>query len=389
MTHFLVRHFIKNSGDVHDPAVRQRYGMLSGCVGIALNLLLCAGKFLAGVLTSSIAVTADAFNNLSDAGSSIVTLVGFKMAGQKPDPDHPFGHGRIEYLAGLAVSMVIILAGVELGKASFGKILNPSPVDFSVLSCVILACSIAVKLWMFVFNRRLGRDIGSSAMQATAADSLSDTAATAVVLLGTLAGHFFDVTVDGWMGAAVALFIIYSGIGAARDTLNPLLGQKPDPELVQNIADTVLAHKEIVGVHDLIIHDYGPGRCMISLHAEVPCDADILQMHDIIDDVERELQDRYCAAAVIHMDPIATDDELTLRKRAEVAALVKLIDPSVSIHDFRMTAGPGHTNLIFDVVVPHNFRLSDQQISEAIRNAISAMDGGKYYAVVHIDKAYT
>lgn len=389
MTDFLVRHFIKGHENTQDPAVRQRYGMFSGMVGIVLNLCLCAAKFLAGVLTSSIAITADAFNNLSDAGSSIVTLAGFKMAGQKPDLDHPFGHGRVEYLAGLAVSMAIILAGVELGKVSVDKILHPTGVDFSAVSCVILALSIAVKLWMYRFNRRLGRAISSSAMQATATDSLSDVTATSVVLAGTLAAHFFDWQLDGWLGGAVALFIIYSGIGAARDTLNPLLGQKPDPELVKNIAQTVLAHREIVGIHDLIVHDYGPGRCMISLHAEVPCDANIMEMHDIIDDVERELQARYCAAAVIHMDPIATDDKLTLEKRAEVAALVRLIDPSVSIHDFRMTAGPTHTNLIFDVVLPHGFRQSDEQVAQAIRDAVAAMEGGKYYAVVHIDKAFT
>lgn len=389
MTNFLVRRFIKDWDQTADPAVRRRYGVFSGCVGIFLNICLCAAKFLAGFLTSSIAIMADAFNNLSDAGSSIVTIAGFKMAGQKPDADHPFGHGRTEYLAGLIVSMAIILAGFELGKASVEKILSPTPVGFSTLSCVILACSIAVKLWMFFFNRRLGRQISSAALQATAADSLSDVTATSAVLIGTLIGHYANLQIDGWMGAAVALFIIYSGFGAARDTLNPLLGQKPDPELVHNIAETVQAHKEIVGIHDLIVHDYGPGRCMISLHAEVPCDADIMHMHDVIDDIERELQSRYCAAAVIHMDPIATDDELTLNKRAEIAALVKLIDPSVSIHDFRMTAGPVHTNLIFDVVVPHNFRLSDEQVAQAIHDAVAAMEGGKYYAVVQVDKAFT
>lgn len=389
MTDFLVHRFIKDWDQTTDPTVRRRYGVFSGCVGIFLNICLCAAKFLAGFLTSSIAIMADAFNNLSDAGSSIVTIVGFKMAGQKPDSDHPFGHGRTEYLAGLVVSMAVILAGFELGKASVEKILSPTPVGFSTLSCAILACSIAVKLWMFFFNRRLGRRISSAALQATAADSLSDVTATSAVLIGTLIGHYANLQIDGWMGAAVALFIIYSGFGAARDTLNPLLGQKPDPELVKNIADTVLAHKEIVGIHDLIVHDYGPGRCMISLHAEVPCDSDIMHMHDVIDDIERELQARYCAAAVIHMDPIATDDELTLTKRAEIAALVKLIDPSVSIHDFRMTAGPVHTNLIFDVVVPHNFRLSDEQVAQAIHDAVAAMEGGKYYAVVQVDKAFT
>ncbi len=388
MLDFIFSRLVRGWPDVQSSGVRQRCGIVSGCVGILLNLCLFAAKFAAGAITSSIAITADAFNSLSDAGSSIVTLVGFKMAGQKPDPSHPFGHGRIEYLAGLFVSLVIILAGVELAKVSVDKILHPGGVAFSTVSCFILALSAAVKLWMFFFNRTLGRRIHSAAMTAAATDSLSDTAATGVVLLGTLAGHFFDLQVDGWLGALVALFIIYSGLCAARDTLNPLLGQAPDPELVQNIADTVLAHKQIVGLHDLIVHDYGPGRCMISLHAEVPCDANILEMHDIIDDVERELQARYCAAAIIHMDPIATDDELTLQKRRQMLALVQLIDPTLSIHDFRMTVGPAHTNLIFDVVLPHKFHLSDEQVVTAIQNAVATLDGGKYYAVVHIDRSY-
>ena len=388
MLDFLLGRLVRGWPDVKSPAVRQQCGIVSGCVGIFLNLCLFAAKFAAGALTSSIAITADAFNNLSDAGSSIVTLVGFKMAGQKPDLDHPFGHGRIEYLAGLLVSLVIILAGVELAKVSVEKILHPGGVDFSVVSCLILALSVAVKLWMFLFNRSLGRRINSAAMIATATDSLSDTTATGVVLLGTLAGHFFNIQVDGWLGALVALFIIYSGFNAAKDTLNPLLGQAPDPELVENIAQTVLAHKQIVGLHDLIVHDYGPGRCMISLHAEVPCDADILEMHDVVDDVERELQARYCAAAIIHMDPIATDDELTLQKRRQMTALVQLIDPTLSIHDFRMTMGPTHTNLIFDVVVPHKFHLSDEQVVTAIQNAVTALEDGKYYAVIQVDHSY-
>ena len=276
----LVRLFIKDCDNVTDPAVRERYGILSGAVGIVLNLLLSAGKLFAGLMTGSISITADAFNNLSDAGSSVVTLVGFKLAGQKADDGHPFGHGRMEYLAGLLVSLMILLVGVELGRSSIGKILHPEAVDFSLVSTGILAASILVKLWMGQFNRGLGRKIGSAAMAATAADSLSDAVATAAVLAGTLVNRFAHVNIDGWVGLAVAVFILRSGWGAAKDTINPLLGESPDPELVKQLRDLVLSHPQVVGMHDLIIHDYGPGRRLCSFHAEVPQDADILDAHD-------------------------------------------------------------------------------------------------------------
>ena len=280
MINRLVRLFIQDCDNVTDPAVREKYGVLSGAVGIVLNLLLSAGKFFAGVVTGSIAITADAFNNLSDAGSSVVTLVGFKLAGQKADDGHPFGHGRAEYLAGLLVSLMILLVGLELGKTSIGKILHPEAVDFSPVSVAILAASILVKLWMGHFNRTLGKKLGSAAMAATAADSLSDVVATSAVLAGTLAGHFAHLSIDGWAGAVVAVFILKAGWGAAKDTINPLLGASPDPELVHAIREVVLSHPQVVGMHDLIIHDYGPGRRLCSFHAEVPQDADILEAHD-------------------------------------------------------------------------------------------------------------
>ena len=270
MIRFLARHFIKDSENISSPAVRRAYGILCGCVGIGLNLLLFAGKLLAGILSRSIAVTADAVNNLSDAGSSVVTLLGFKLAAQAPDQDHPFGHGRLEYISGLVVSMVILLMGAELGKTSLEKILHPEPVDFSPLAAGILCASILVKLYMVLYNRRIGRRIQSAAMAATAADSLSDCLATATVLLGALAGHFWNLQIDGWCGAAVALFILWSGFGAARETVNPLLGQPPSPEFVARIRDLVRAQPGIIGIHDLIVHDYGPGRRILSLHAEVP-----------------------------------------------------------------------------------------------------------------------
>ena len=387
MTDFLVRHFVRDYQQVQDPAVRERYGVLSGGVGIFLNLLLSLGKFFAGVVTGSIAVTADAFNNLSDAGSSVVTLVGFKLAGQKADDGHPFGHGRIEYLAGLLVSLLILMVGVELGKTSIEKILQPEEVAFSLLSVGILICSILVKMWMSLFNRKLGRRIHSAAMQATATDSLSDVVATSAVLAGTLIGHFAHVSIDGWIGVVVAVFILRAGWGAAKDTLNPLLGTAPDPELVKAIQQLVLSHEQVVGMHDLVIHDYGPGRRMCSFHAEVPEGDDIMEAHDAIDHIEREIQEKFGIETTAHMDPIATGDSEVARLREQVSELVREIDPDMSIHDFRLTRGPRHSNLIFDVVVPHRCRLSDEEIRRRITEAAEQVVPG-CYVVLQLDRSY-
>ena len=388
MINLLVKTFVKDCGNVQDPQVRQRYGTLSGAVGIFLNLLLSAGKMIAGVLTGSIAITADAFNNLTDAGSSVVTLVGFRMAGKQADGDHPFGHGRIEYLSGLAVSVVILLVGLELAKSSVEKIIHPEPVEFSWLSAGILAAAICVKLWMSYFNRSLSRRIGSAAMAATAADSLSDAAATSAVLLSSLIGRFTGVNIDAWAGILVAIFILRAGWGAAKDTLNPLLGQSPDPELVRDIERTVLAHPQVVGIHDMIIHDYGPGRSMMSLHAEVPAGADIMAVHDEIDAIERELKAKYRIDASIHMDPIVTGDETISKARKMVSELVREVDPAMTIHDFRMTSGPRHRNLIFDVVVPYSVRQSDEAVRREIERKIRAADPNSF-AVIQVDRAYT
>ena len=383
----LVRLFIKDCDNVTDPAVRERYGILSGAVGIVLNLLLSAGKLFAGLMTGSISITADAFNNLSDAGSSVVTLVGFKLAGQKADDGHPFGHGRMEYLAGLLVSLMILLVGVELGRSSIGKILRPEAVDFSLVSTGILAASILVKLWMGQFNRGLGRKIGSAAMAATAADSLSDAVATAAVLAGTLVNRFAHVNIDGWVGLAVEVFILRSGWGAAKDTINPLLGESPDPELVKQLRELVLSHPQVVGMHDLIIHDYGPGRRLCSFHAEVPQDADILDAHDAIDHIEREIKEKFGIETTVHMDPIATADEKVNQLRRQVADLARVVEPEMTIHDFRVVRGPTHTNVIFDAVVPHKCRLTDEEVLQRLRRAVSALDPA-YQAVIQIDRAY-
>lgn len=387
MTTFLIRLFIKDYENVKNHQVRQRYGELGGAVGIVCNLVLFAAKFFAGLLTSSIAITADAFNNLSDAGSSIVTLVGFRMAGKPADDQHPFGHGRIEYIAGLLVSIIILLMGIELGKSSAEKIMHPETMDFSWISFFILLASICVKLWMGLFNRKLGHIIDSAAMRATAMDSISDVVATCSVVLGMLITKWTGYNVDGYSGILVALFICYTGITTIRDTLNPLLGQPPEQSFVDSIEQKVLSHSDIVGVHDLIVHNYGPGRSIVSLHAEVPCHADILQIHDTIDCIERELKKEFNCEAVIHMDPIVTDDVVTNETKEKVVGLVQAIDANLKIHDFRMVKGPTHTNLIFDVVVPHQFRLNDQELRSVIEREVKTLDTS-YELVMNVDKAY-
>ena len=361
----------------------------AGAAGIALNLLLFAGKFVAGILSHSIAVTADAVNNLSDAGSSVITLIGFKLAGQAPDPDHPFGHGRIEYISGLAVSFLIILMGVELLKSSVDKILHPAPVEGSALVLAILAASIAVKIYMYCYNCSIGKKIDSAAMKATAMDSLSDSAATLAVLAATLVGHFTDLMIDGWCGILVAAFILYSGISAARETISPLLGQAPDEEFVKKIEEIVLSHEQVQGMHDLMVHNYGPGRTMISLHAEVPAHGDILALHDTIDNIEGDLRRELKCDAVIHMDPIVTDDPAVQALKTQVEGELHRIDPSLSLHDFRLVTGPTHTNVIFDVVLPYRFRLSDGEVAERLKRFVGGLEGHRYFAVIQVDHSYT
>ena len=373
MISLLARFFCKSDGK--SPAqLRTAYGILCGAVGIGLNLLLFLGKFFAGTLSGSVAITADAFNNLSDAGSSVVTLLGFRIAAKAPDPGHPFGHGRAEYLSGLAVSMLILLMGVELAKESLNKILHPALVEFSWLVIGILAASICVKLYMAMYNRSLGKKLSAPALLAAAADSLGDCMSTSAVLVATLIGHYFQLPVDGWVGILVALFIFKGGIDAAKDTIDPLLGKPPTPEYVKEIEDLVMAHKEISGIHDLVVHDYGPGRVMISLHAEVPATGSVMTIHDAIDNIEQELHRKLGCEAVIHMDPIATDDSTTVVLRNKITELAHCIDPALSIHDFRMVPGPTHTNLIFDVVTPFGFRLEDAEVARQLRALIRAFD---------------
>ena len=387
MISLLAKWLIPNREQVEDSAVRRAWGALCGFVGIGLNILLFAGKLAAGTLSGSIAITADAFNNLSDAGSSVVTLLGFRLAGKKPDAGHPFGHGRLEYVSGLIVAGLILLMGAELAKSSVDKILHPEAVTFSWLAAGILLASIGVKLYMYLYNRAVGKKIKSAAMSATAADSLSDTAATSAVLLAMVIGKLTDVQLDGWVGLVVALFILWSAVQAARDTISPLLGQAPDPMLVKEIESLVMAHDTVVGIHDLVVHDYGPGRCIISLHAEVPADEQVLELHDVIDNIEEELAQKLHCEAVIHMDPVVVGDPTVTALHQQVAALVKTIDPRITIHDFRMVPGQTHTNLIFDAVIPFDERLTRQQVAERIRQMVSEMEGD-YRAVVKVENSY-
>ena len=388
MISILSRIFIKNHTETSDPGVRRAYGVLCGAVGIFLNVLLFAAKYLAGTLTGSIAIVADAFNNLSDAGSSIITLLGFKLAAKKPDRDHPYGHGRFECIAGLVVSFVILMMGFDLAKSSVTKIFHPEAVDFSILSICILIGSILVKLYMSLYNRAVGKRINSAAVLATATDSISDVCATTMVLAATLIARFTGVNIDGWAGAIVSLVILWAGYNAAKDTIDPLLGQAPDPEFVQRIADIVNRYPEVVGIHDLAVHDYGAGRVMISLHAEVPSSGDIMALHDVIDTIERDLQDELNCSAVIHMDPISTDDALITSTRELLKNRIhEAISPDVSIHDFRMVPGPTHTNLIFDALGPANCKASDQELQKEIAALVHAT-WPSYYAVVDIDRSF-
>jgi cation diffusion facilitator family transporter len=386
MITILAKRLIPNSENTTDPAVRQAYGSLCGAMGILLNLLLFGGKYLAGVLAGSVAIMADAFNNLADAGSSIVTLLGMRLAGMKPDPDHPFGHGRIEYITGVAVSIMIIVVGFELGQDSINQVKAPQPLDASLLSIGILVASILVKVYIFIYNRSVGRKINAPAMLATAADSLSDCISTAVVLVSMLLSRFLGINIDGWCGMLVATFIIYAGIKSTAETLSPLLGTPPDPEFVEQIETIVLSYDEIVNIHDLVVHDYGPGRRMVTLHAEVPGNGDLFALHDAVDSAEIELRDTLGCMATIHMDPISMDDEKVASMRLQTALFASGLGEGISIHDFRMVEGPTHTNVIFDAVLPYDVKMTPDELNAKLTDFITAMP--HHNAVITIDRPY-
>lgn len=388
MIKLLASLFIKDRENYTSPAVRQSYGTLCGAVGIGLNILLFLGKWIAGFLSGSIAITADAFNNLSDAGSSIITLIGFQISGQRPDSEHPFGHGRMEYISGFLVSVAILIMGFELVKSSINKLIHPEPVESSPVIIAILAASILVKVYMFYYNRSVGKKIGSAAMNATAMDSLSDTVSTALVLGATLISQFTGLLLDGWFGILVGLFILYTGATTIKETMDLLLGQPPKQEFIDEIREIVTSHKLVYGIHDLIVHDYGPGRVMISLHAEVDADGDIQTIHEQIDHIENELQEKLHCSATIHMDPIVTDDKEVLEMKEKVKALVLETDDTFSMHDFRMVKGPTSTNLIFDVSVPSGCQKTDNEILNNLKEKIRELSGSIYFPVIQIDHEY-
>lgn len=385
MTEFLIRRFIPRWEEVRDPAVRQRYGRLGSIVGILVNLLLSAGKLLTGFLSGSVAITADGVNNLSDAGSSLISLVSFRLAARPADEEHPFGHARMEYLSSMAVAVLILFLGVELAQSSLRKILAPEDSLFSWLSVGVLVLSILAKLWLYRFARGLGRRIDSQLMAAAATDSLSDVLATAAVLISALFSPFLDFSLDGWMGALVAVFILRAGVGIIREAMDKLLGEAPTGELVEEIESYVRSYDGVVDCHDLMVHSYGPGRCFATVHAEVPANRDIMDSHDIIDNIERDIFRDKGIRLVIHMDPIVTDDaELELHRRL-IREILDEIGEELTFHDFRMVTGPSHTNLIFDVSAPFRFPLTDGELCRLIQERVRAREGN-LFTVITVDR---
>ncbi len=387
MTELLIKLFVGDGKSVKDPKVRSVYGKLSGAVGIAVNLILSAAKFLVGLLTGSITVTADAVNNLSDAGSSIITLFGFKLSEKPADKEHPYGHGRIEYISALTVSIFVIIMGVELLKSSVEKIRTPETIDFNYIAVGVLVLSIFGKLWLAFFNWKLGKKINSTATKAVVTDSLSDTASTFVALVSLIVSHKTGFNCDGYFGAAVSLLILWSGISLVKETLAPLLGQPPEKEFYEQIKKEIMSYDGIVGVHDLIIHDYGPSRLFASAHAEVPADVDIMQSHDTIDLIEHEIKKKYGMLISIHLDPIVVNDERINELHELTEKAVKEINPEFSIHDFRVVDGTTHTNLIFDVVVTYDEKRSPSEITSLISEKLSKIDE-RFFCVITVDYSF-
>ena len=388
MTDLLLRLFVKHASDTSDPAVRAGYGRLAGVTGIVCNLLLFALKLLAGTISGSVSITADDDNNMSDASGSIVTLVGIKLASRPADNEHPYGHARMEYLSGLAVAVLILVIGVELVKSSVGKILHPEAVEFSALIVVILVCSILVKLWMAVFNRKLGRRIGSAALTAAAADSRNDVISTGAVKLACIVGQLTGLKIDGYVGLLVALFILWSGVGIAKDTIDPLLGAKPDESLVHAIASLITSHPSILGIHDLMVHDYGPGHQFASLHVELPAEQDPLEAHDLIDNIERDFFKNDNLMVTIHYDPIVTSDAAVGVLRARLTEKLRQMDPELSLHDLRIVPGRTHTNVLFDLVLPAGYAGDKVELLTQLEQFIKEQDAA-YSCIIKVEQSYT
>ncbi len=388
MTKLLIKLFIKDSENLKDKGVRRNYGNLGGIVGIVCNILLFFIKIIAGILSGSIAVTADAFNNLSDMGSSVVTLLGFKLASKSPDKDHPFGHGRMEYMSAFIVSVVIIVVGFELLTGSVEKIFSPEDISVNWITVSVLVVSVLVKFWLGVFNNKLGNIINSAALKATAKDSINDVVATSAVLLTMLINMIFDINLDGYIGVLVAGFIMYGGFSTAKEMLSPLLGTKPDPEIVNSIKNMVLSNETFVGMHDLIVHDYGPGRCLASLHVEVPDTVDIVSCHELIDACEKEVNDKIGVELVIHMDPIATESAIRNAIDAILPSVIGAVDDRLTYHDLRIVDGEKRVNIIFDVVKPYDVKMSDRELLDKIEGKMSEINPA-YFCVINIDREYS
>ena len=387
-TDFLIKTFIKDYKNTKNREVRQKYGYLSGVTGVIANIALFVLKLIIGLYLNSIAVMADAFNNLSDVASSVVTIFGFKMSGKPADKEHPFGHGRFEYIAAMVVSFMVILVGFEFVKSSVKRIINPEVLSFDVPTFILLTASILIKIWLSVFNKNIGKTIGSKVMEATAFDSLSDVIATSVVALSLAAAKWVTFPIDGYIGLAVSFFILYNGFNLVKDTLNPLLGDAPDEDLVKAIMDRTLSYKGVIGIHDLIVHNYGPGRIVASIHAEIPYNMDIMEAHDMIDLAEKEISEELDIHLVVHMDPINTDDEIVKRAYLQVMEILEEFPQDLTIHDLRIVGGEKHMNLVFDMVVPYCFSERDEQkLVEEVKERIKKRHP-KYDAIITIDRQY-
>lgn len=386
MTGLLIRLFVRNHQNTQDPQVRTVYGKLSGWVGIMCNLLLCGAKFIIGFISGSVSIIADAANNLSDASSSIISLLGFKLSEKSADEEHPYGHARYEYLSGFIIAMMVAVIGFQLAKSSVEKIISPSPVQFSWITAAILGTSVLLKFWMMLFNRKVGGLINSSSLKATAIDSRNDCISTLAVLAAALISHFTSVELDGWMGLVVAIFILLSSIGLLREALSPLLGKAPDPDLAEQIRQKILSYDGVLGTHDLMVHDYGPNRMFASVHVEMAAENDVLESHDVIDNIERDFL-KEGLNLVIHFDPIITADPSVEDLRHEIANLVSSIDPALTIHDLRMVPGNTHTNVIFDCVVPRNFPMSDGQLKGRISHLVQQKHRD-YFCVITIENSF-
>lgn len=374
MTNFLIKTFIKDNQNTSSPSVRGRYATLSGITGIIVNFLLFLVKLVVGLISASVAIVADAFNNVADAGSSLITMLGFRLSSKHVDKEHPLGHGRMEYVTGFIVNILIILVGFELFSDSIGKIISPVVPRVSLLSYILLGLAILVKLWLFFFYRKIGKTINSSAIRASAIDSISDCGATSLVLLSAFLSQTFSISVDGFAGLIVAGLILYAGIKSAKETIDLLLGSPPTPEFIERIYAFVKNYPEIVGIHDVMVHDYGPGRQIMSFHAEIPSDYNINLAHEIIDKIERDMHEEFNAIVTIHLDPIAVDDEEVNAMREFAIKCIKEIDERFSLHDFRMTKGDTYTNLIFDLVIPVDCKTDDETAAKTVAQKIKEHD---------------